>query len=207
MSIGTLIKARRVAFLHHLANLDESEMLFKFFKCQWDHPVQLDWTEQARVDLEELNIPVSLHLLKSKSKEVFKKMVKENVRKFEFSRLMSEKSTKSKLTNLRYSELQMQEYLELKSMSKVQAIVLFKFRVRMSPFSENYKAGHQTTVCPFCSLQLDSQEESFTCVKLKQMIEIKGKYSDIFGLDFKQEFLKTLCNLYYFREEYRKLTK
>ena len=145
-------------------------MLFKCFKCRWDHPVQLDWTEQARVNLEELNIPVSLHLLKSKSKEVFKKMVKENVRKFEFSRLMSEKSTKSKLTNLRYSELKMQEYLELKSMSKVQAIVLFKFRVRMSPFGENYKAGHQTTVCPFCSLHLDSQEESFTCVKLKQMI-------------------------------------
>ena len=60
--------------------------------------------------------------------------------------------------------------------------------VIMLPFGENYKAGHQTTVCPFCSLHLDSQEESFNCEKLKQIIEINGKYSDIFGLDFKQEF-------------------
>ena len=89
VSIGTLIKARRVTFLHHLANLDESEMLFKFFKCQWDHPVQLDWTDQARLNLQELNIPVSLNFLKSKSKTVFKKLVKEKIIKFEFSRLIN----------------------------------------------------------------------------------------------------------------------
>ena len=92
-------------------------------------------------------------------------------------------------------------------MNKTQAIVLFKFRVRMSPFGENYKAGQQTTVFPLCFLHLDSQEESFNCAKLKQMIEVRGKYSDIFGLEFKEEFLKPLCNLYYFREEYRKMTK
>ena len=206
VSIGTLIKARRVTFLHHLANLDESEMLFKFFKCQWDHPVQLDWTDQARLNLQELNIPVSLNFLKSKSKTVFKKLVKEKIKTFEFSRLMTEKSNKSKLKNVSYSELKMQEYLELKTMNKTQAIVLFKFRVRMSPFGENYKAGQQTPICPFCSLHLDSQEESFSCVKLKSMIQISGKYSDIFGREFKQEFLKTLCNLYFFREEYRKMT-
>ena len=131
MSIGTLIKARRVTFLHHLANLDESEMLFKFFKCQWDHPVQLDWTEQARLNLQELDIPVSLNFLKSKSKAVFKRQVKEKMKKFELSRLMTEKSTKSKLTNLSYSEFKMHEYLDLKTMNKTEAIVLFKFRVRM----------------------------------------------------------------------------
>ena len=79
----------------------------------------------ALINMDELNFPVSLNFLKSKSKAVFKKMVKENMRKFEFSRPMTKKYTKSKLKNLTYSELKMQEYLELKSMNKKKLKKLF----------------------------------------------------------------------------------
>ena len=38
MSISTLIKARRINFLHYLATRNESEMLFKFVMAQLDYP-------------------------------------------------------------------------------------------------------------------------------------------------------------------------
>jgi len=194
-------------FLHYLVNLDESEMLYKFFISQWDQGTELDWTEQVRLDLKDLNLPINLKFIKSKSKSSFKKMVKENMKKYEFGRLLNEKSTKSKMKNLDYFELKMQEYLKLGSMNKSQAIVVFKFRLRMSPFAENFKAGQESKICPFCSLHVDSQEESFSCSKMKQIMDINGNFSDVFGENMSPELVKTLFNVYHFRDEYRKLSE
>ena len=110
------------------------------------------------------------------------------------------------MVNLEYSELTIQSYLELKTMYRMQAIILFKFRVRMTPFKENFKAGEDRTLCPLCSLHVDSQGESFTCSKITAIMEVKGKYQDIFGSKFSPELTKTLENIYLFRDEYRKLT-
>ena len=205
LPIGVIIKARRVNFLHHLANLDQSEMLYKFFKMQWEHPVKSDWTEQTRQDLLEFDIPVSLNFLQSKSKYVFKNLVKSKVKCFELKKLLEEKATKSKLKDLEYTELKIQEYLHLKSITKEQAVVLFKFRTRMCPFEDNFKGGKLTTLCPFCKGHIDSQSESFTCTKMKEMITIEGNYSDIFGDHFQNDVIKTLQSIFNFREEYRKL--
>ena len=120
---------------------------------------------------------------------------------------MDDKSSKSKMKSLYYSELKMQDYLKLTTMTKSQAIVVFKFRLRMSPFGENFRAGQQSKICPFCSLHVDSQEESFRCAKMNQLMEIKGKFSDVFGENLSTELVQTLSNMYYFRDEYRKLSE
>ena len=62
--------------------------------------------------------------------------------------------------------------------------------------------GQQTVVCPLCKLHPDGQEESFSCVKLKQIIELRGNYKEIFGWKFSPELIKTVHNVYSFREEY-----
>ena len=41
--------------------------------------------------------------------------------------------------------------------------------------------------------------------QLKQIMDIQGEYKDIFGNAFSHEVMKTVQNLYTFREEYRKL--
>ena len=204
--IGTIIKAKRIIFLHYLVNLDKSEMLYKFFITQWEQWAKLDWTEQVRVDLKDFNIPVSLEFVKSKSKYTFKKLVKQQMKKYEFRRLLTEKELKSKMENLSYSEFKRQEYLNLGKMNKSQAIVVFKFRLRMSPFGENFKAGQQTTSCPFCHSHVDSQEESFNCSKMKELVNIRGRFSDVFRENQPVELVKSLFDVFHFREEYRKLT-
>ena len=37
-------------------------------------------------------------------------------------------------------------------------------------------------------------------------MEIKGKFSDVFGENLSTELVQTLSNMYYFRDEYRKLS-
>ena len=87
-------------------------------------------------------------------------------------------------------------------MSKKQALILFKFRTRMAPFGENFKAGKFSSVCPLCSAHIDSQEESFTCSALNKMLQIRGKYSDIFTNKISEELTQTLESIYIFRKEF-----
>ena len=66
------------------------------------------------------------------------------------------------MKKLKYVDFQMQEYLELKDMNASQAKALYKFRVRMAPFGENYKVCAQSVTCPLCQSHPDGQEESFS---------------------------------------------
>ena len=43
------------------------------------------------------------------------------------------------------------------------------------------------------------------CVKMNSLMDIQGDSKEIFGLSFSQKLIKTVENLYTFREEYRKL--
>ena len=108
--IRNILKARRVNFLHHLVNLDEKEMEYKFFKAQWDNPCPQDWTIQVQEDLVDLGIPTSLQFISSKTEKTFKELVKERVKALEFKELME--ARKSKTENNIYSTLKMQKYLQ-----------------------------------------------------------------------------------------------
>ena len=192
-------KARRINFLHHLANLNREEMEYKFFKCQWDHPSPNDWTEQVKSDMAEVGLPVSLEFLTSNSEKVFKQLVKKKIKLYEFSNLMQER--KSKTINLTYTHLEMQPYLHLENMSKNEAVILFKFRTRMAPFGENFMGRQLSSNCPLCFTHVDSQEESFNCVALRKLVTIRGKYCDIFSNKFSEDLVKTLYNIYNFWKE------
>ena len=96
----------------------------------------------------------------------------------------------------------MQDYLLLENMTKNEEIALFKFRTRMAPFAENFRAGKISSPCPLCLSHLDSQEESFNCAVLKKVLDIRGKYSDIFKSKFSDKLNKTLRKNYNYRKEF-----
>ena len=109
------------------------------------------------------------------------------------------------MKNLTYTCLEMQDYLLLKNMNTSQAKAMFKFRVKMAPFGENFRGGRKTVLCPLCHQHPDGQEESFSCRRMKEIINIKGKYHQIFGWKFTKQIIETVQSIYEFREEYRKL--
>ena len=82
-----------------------------------------------------------------------------------------------------------------------EAIVLFKFRTRMAPFADNFKAGKVSSMCPLCFPHIDSQEGSFACVTLNKLVNIRGKYSDIFENQVPEEVVKSIHSIYMLRKD------
>jgi hypothetical protein len=75
VNIGTILKGKRIKYLHYLVNHDKNSTLYKFFKAQWDHPVGGDWVVQCKQDLEDFGLPEVLENFEGKSKESVKNLV------------------------------------------------------------------------------------------------------------------------------------
>ena len=202
MSIGTIIKARRINFLHYLLTRNESEMVYKVFCAQWNRPVRNDWTVTVRQDLKDFNIEEDLQAIKSKSKGAFKKLVKGKALEFEFTRLMTAKQPRSKLMDLSYSKLELQEYLKLEHINRFGAQTVFKYRVRMANFGENFRGKRDTVPCPLCGQHLDNQKMNFeNCQVIRDNVQISGVYQDIFKTNIPSEIVSTLQEIDKFREQ------
>ena len=158
-------------------------MLSKFFHAQWENPVKSDWVLDVKENLEEFQLPSRLEDIEALSTFQFKSLVKKRARKFELRRLLEikEVKSKSKMKNLNYSDLKLQDYLLLKTNNISEAKALFKFRLRMAPFGENFRGGQKTIPCPLCNSHPDGQSESFQCIQLKKVINVKGDYNHKFS--------------------------
>ena len=200
--IGTIIKARRINFLHTLLSTSEKEMTYKVLLAQWNHPVKQDWTEQVREDLSEFRIEPNLDSLKNKSSNAFKKFVKIKASEYEFRKLMELKQKHSKMDSLSYSRLEMQNYLKLENCDARGARTVFKYRTRMALYGENFRQNDTPVSCPLCDQHLDNQAMGFNnCQVTKINVQIQGLYTDLFKQNVPKILVKTLQQIDDFRKE------
>jgi hypothetical protein len=200
--ISIILKARRISYFHYLVNLDEKEMLYQFFEAQYKYPSKDDWTTQVVEDLKDFEIPEDFKFMRSKSKPAFSRMLKIKTKEFALAHLLSLKSQHSKMDNLVYSELKMQNYLKSEEIPVPEAQNLFKFRVGVAQFKENFGDRYDNKTCPLCSISLDTQVHSQQCVMVKQKITIEGSYSDIFRGKISPNISKTLFKISKMREDF-----
>jgi hypothetical protein len=180
-------------------------MLFKVFNLQWNNPGRDDWAVQVRVDLKDFNMGDSLDELRKQSQAQFKQLVKRKAQEFEFPRLMKLKlKHESKMGNLNYSKLDMQKYLYSGNLDKNSAQTIFRYRVRMADYGENFRGPNGPRMCPICGLHLDNQIMSFyNCQAIRTKIQVKGEYSDIFKPTIPIDLVNTLVNIDEFRENFK----
>ena len=203
--LGIVIKSRRIKYLHHLVTRNEEKMLFKFFLTQWKYPTTKNkWTECVRKDLKEFGLRDDLNWIKTSSKSSFKNLVKKQARELALTTLIMEKTRHSKMDNLNYENLEMQEYLKDGTIKVNQARTLFRFRTRMARYWENFKGGRPPQHCPLCSdaLSFDTQSHSFQCEVLATSININGNYEDIFETKVNERVARTITNIENFRQPY-----
>ena len=62
MDIDTIIKAKRINYLHYLIKEEGSTMLFKFFQSVVGQTCQGDWNSQVKKDLEDFQVPGCLNV-------------------------------------------------------------------------------------------------------------------------------------------------
>ena len=202
LNIETIVKARRLNYLHYLVTRNPEEMLFKFFKRQWKHPVAGDWVLQAKQDLADFSISDDLERIKAHSNYSFKTLVKRKAKEFSFFTYLEKKASHTKLDNLFYSELSMQEYLKLNSMTSYEAKTVFSYRVRAAKYSDNYRGPSGLQPCPLCHLHLDCQPLAFQCPVTKENMKVTEKYCDIFNTSVDKTLAVLLVKIDKLREEF-----
>ena len=203
--LGIIIKGRRIKYLHHLVTREETEMLSNFFYTQWKYPsAKNEWTEQVKKDLIEFGIKGDIEWMKTKSKSSFKAIVKKKTNEFAADTLKLVKESHSKMSNLDYDDLEMQQYLKDENIKTNQARALFRFRTRMARFWENFKGGRPPQPCPICkqAQSVDTEAHSFKCEVIASNISVDGEYSEIFGPRAGQKIAKTVENIEKYREQY-----
>ena len=115
---------------------------------------------------------------------------------------MTKKVTHSKMDDLWYPKLNLQEYLRSNKFTVEEGTTIFKHRTRMSNFKENFKNGLESIPCPLCNLHFDKQEMAFQCPVVKSNVEVKGNFEDIFKENIPKEVVVTLINISKFREQF-----
>ena len=98
-------------YFYNLVNREKSQMMFSFIMSQFSNPIKGDWILQVINDFNDLNINYGISYLQKISETTFKTMVKRNIRKFLFAKLISQKNAHSKMKDLDYTELKMKPYL------------------------------------------------------------------------------------------------
>ena len=109
------------------------------------HPIKNDWVNQVKEDLIDFDINMDLEQVKKQSKNSFKKMVKKKMRNYALDYLNNLKEKHSKMDNLLYIELKMQNYFKDKSITVQAAKNLFRWRTRAALFKMNYSNGFTNT--------------------------------------------------------------
>ena len=199
--ISVLIKARRINFLHYLLRRNEQEMLHQFFVTQLNNPTKGDWTETVKEDLEDFGIQMNTEIIKSKSKEAFKRLVKVKAKEYGLEMLLKKKENHSKMSKLTYSELKLQSYFSIPGINIQQVRNMFKFRVRMAEVGENFRGKSARVACPLCSNHLDNQEMLFQCEVIREKVDIKFGLEDVYKDDIKIEVAEEISEIMKTREK------
>ena len=200
LPLHCIIKERRVNYLHYLIRSGKSEMLYKFFVAQWENPSKQDWTEQVRVDLSELGIREDIPFIESKSQYCFKRLVKTKIKEFTLDLLNYRKFKHTKMDNLVFTELQIQDYLVSEKLSVEQKRIIFLFRTRMADYSENYRGQGPQKPCQICKFHVDSQTHSVNCAATMKNIRTKGNYNEIFSSNISMETAMMLQQIVEYRD-------
>ena len=138
--------------------------------------------------------------MKGKSEWSFKRLLRIKTKQYAFSYLLYLKQNHSKMDNLHYGELKIQNYLKKENISVKEAQNLFRYRTRVAKFKENFKNNNAEIVCPLCSEHPNTQAYSVQCPIIRENVNIKGNYSEIFSEEISKEITQTLLEITKFRE-------
>ena len=176
-------------------------MLHKFLVAQWENEVKNDWTQTIKEDFSNLNLKCDLKRIQGMSKLAFKKMLKIKIKEYALDKLNASKFKHTKMDDLVYTDLEMQDYLVSGELSTEQKRIIFHYRTRMALYSENYKQNEVAKPCQICRMHTDSQAHSVVCNETMKLVKTRGNYCEIFTNNISSATAKMLEEIVNIREK------
>ena len=206
LPIGSIIKSRRLMFLHHILHQEKSSLIYKFLKAQKENPAKNDWSETVIDDLSTLDLKMNFEDIEKISKNKFKDLVDKSVKKEAFENLCAIKKGHSKVNKIEHKSLTMQNYLQPNNLTCTEAKYVFMFRTRMIEIKTNFKNKHIDLSCqlcraedvaclvhlscPLCEVEEDSQPHLLHCSELNNNYTVMMKntnYENLFSEDLDKQ--------------------
>ena len=189
--VRILIKGKRILFLHYLLNQDKNTLLSKMLHDQIDDPVENDWVSVTIENLKELGLDhYTFSDIKEMKKSRMKYLVKEACQDAALKYLTKEIEERNlkKMKNLKYSKLEIQEYLTCTEMTTTEKKLIF--RARTGLLNLGFNMG-QKIPCFACGLENDENQHVLNCVILKLscpelMSNRSISFEDVYSTDLRK---------------------
>ena len=160
------IMKRKVVFLQYILKQEESSMMYKVFQATCDQPIKKDFVQTYQKFLECLDIDLKFDEIKEMSEYRFKSIVKQKTVEASFKYLMDQKNKPGKHTkieNITYKKLCIQEYLLDGNQNTELARVIYKARGRTLNIKEHKKWKYSDNTCVGCSVRSETENELLSC--------------------------------------------
>ena len=131
---------------------------------------------------------------------IYKKQVKSKIRKAAIKYLQSIKEKHSKVKNIEYQKLKVQNYMTSPIFSNLEVNTLHALRSRSTECKENYKQkyAYSNLLCALCGDENENQQHILKCrvllanLKTTNMIKEKPVYEDIFSPNVQKQKVITV---------------
>ena len=160
------IMKRKILFLQYILKQEESSMIHKVFKATCEHPIKNDFVQTCQKYLETLEINMTFEEIKQMSEFKFKKMVKQKTMIAAFKYLIEQKNKPGKHTkikNIEYKQLGIQEYLLEGNFNTELSKVIFKMRGKTLEIKDHKKWKYDDNLCVGCSTNIETENELLSC--------------------------------------------
>ena len=205
-----IILRRRIDLQQILKQNQANTLLYKFFNAQLQNPSKNDWVTQAVKDLESLNIDLELQQIENMSEDKYTQLCKQNVRIAAFNYLMDKKNKSEIRKHIKYTKLEMAEYLQEDDFcySIREKQNLFACRMYDLDVKANRTWKYNDLFCKSCNIpnEIETQEHILQC---KTLIEQNTKvtylpnYSDLFSSEIQEQIYTStiICENLRLRDE------
>ena len=174
------IMKRTVVFLQYILKQEKSSMIYQVLKATLDNPTKNDFGKICKDYLNVLDIKLSFEEIEKLTEWSFKKLAKEKTEKAALKYLLSEKEKQSKISNIAYEKLKIQEYLSGGCNVKL-AKLIFKARSQTLDIKTHKKWKYADNLCSGCKVKEETGQEILECKKLNDNCNGSVKYSDFYS--------------------------
>ena len=149
--------------MQYILKQEKEAMIFKVFQAICDDPIKNDFVNICLKYLQILQINLSFKEIEKMSKFSFKKLVKEKAKIAAFKYLLEKKQTQSKLSNLNYADLRIQEYLLDGNQNTNISKLIFKARSKTLDLKAQKSWKYDDKICIGCEEREETGEEVLSC--------------------------------------------
>ena len=199
ISVKYILKSRRLGYLQNILKKDEEELVSEIYNAQKNSPHDGDFCKLVEMDKALVNLTITDSEISNMKVEQYKNKVKSKVRNAAFSDLLIKKVSHSKMDDVSYDKLELQEYMRSPLFDKESVAMLLALRTRtVRGIKNDFRGMFPDVLCPLGCGETDTLKNVLSCSVLRNNCESvtmhEVKFDDIFSPDITKQ--KQITQLY-----------